>query len=167
MSGYRRQFPDGTADRMRELIKMAKTVAELKRIQCIYFRAKFGFLPEQIADMVGLEVGTVWNLHSAFLQNGESALEITGKGGRYHSYLTVQEETSWLAEHRKGGETGEILEVSRVKQSFEQRIGRKVAKSTVYDLLHRHGWRKIMPRPSHPKSDLEAMDNFKKTSVKS
>jgi hypothetical protein len=35
--------------------------------------------------------------------------------------------------------------------------------STVYDLLARHGWRKLMPRPFHPKRDVAAQDAFKKT----
>src|SRR5215470_3519082 len=35
--------------------------------------------------------------------------------------------------------------------------------STVYNLLHRHGWRKLMPRPFHPKRDLAAQNTFKKT----
>ena len=33
---------------------------------------------------------------------------------------------------------------------------------TVYNLLHRHGWRKLMPRPFHPKRDF-AQNAFKKT----
>ena len=34
--------------------------------------------------------------------------------------------------------------------------------STVYNLLARHSWRKLMPRPFHPKRDLVAQDAFKK-----
>ena len=36
------------------------------------------------------------------------------------------------------------------------------ADSTVYNLLHRHGWRKLMPRPFHPKRNLAAQNAFKK-----
>ncbi|MCE5241943.1 MAG: winged helix-turn-helix domain-containing protein [Desulfobacteraceae bacterium] len=42
-------------------------------------------------------------------------------------------------------------------------VGRKVAKTTIYRMLDRHGWRKIMPRPHHPKSDPKAQEGFKKT----
>jgi hypothetical protein len=35
--------------------------------------------------------------------------------------------------------------------------------STVYNLLTRHGWRKLMPRPFHPKRDIAAQNAFKKT----
>ena len=43
------------------------------------------FRRKQIADMVGFDVGTVRNLHSAFLRDGEAALKLSGKGGRYHA----------------------------------------------------------------------------------
>jgi len=31
-----------------------------------------------------------------------------------------------------------------------------------YNLLHRHGWRKLVPRPFHPKRDLAAQNAFEK-----
>ena len=164
MSGYRRSFPEGTSERMRVLMREARNVSELRRIQCVYFRSEYGHPPVRIADMVGFDVGTVWNLHSAFLRNGEAALRIRERGGRYHAYLSEEEEASWLAGFRKAGEAGGILEVGKIHTAFEEKVGRKVAKSTVYDLLHRNGWRKISPRPRHPKFDLEAAASFKKTS---
>ena len=167
MSGYRRSFPKGTSERMCALMSEARNISELKRAQCIYFRSEHGLPPQQIADMVGFDVGTVRNLHSAFLRDGEAALKLSGKGGRYHAYLTEEEEASWLEGFRGAGENGGILEVGRIQAAFEEKVGRKVAKSTVYDLLHRHGWRKITPRPRHPKSDPDAAASFKKTSATS
>ena len=146
MSGYRRSFPKGTSERMCALMSEARNISELKRAQGIYFRSEHGLPPQQIADMVGFDVGTVRNLHSAFLRDGEAALKLSGKGGRYHAYLTEEEEASWLEGFRDAGENGGILEVGRIQAAFEEKVGRKVAKSTVYDLLHRHGWRKIVIR---------------------
>jgi hypothetical protein len=45
----------------------------------------------------------------------------------------------------------------------EQALGRKVPKSTVYRMLARHGWRKVVPRPRHPKFDAVVQTAFKKT----
>ncbi|HEY6406604.1 MAG TPA: winged helix-turn-helix domain-containing protein, partial [Ktedonobacteraceae bacterium] len=42
-------------------------------------------------------------------------------------------------------------------------VGHEVAESTIYRLLGRHGWRKLMPRPTHPKASKEAQEQFKKT----
>ena len=78
MSGYRRSFPKGTSERMCALMSEARNISELKRAQCIYFRSEHGLPPQQIADMVGFDVGTVRNLHSAFLRDGEAALKLSG-----------------------------------------------------------------------------------------
>ena len=59
MSGYRRSFPKGTSERMCALMSEARNISELKRAQCIYFRSEHGLPPQQIADMVGFDVGTV------------------------------------------------------------------------------------------------------------
>ncbi len=117
--------------------------------------------------MTGYNVGTVRNLHSGFFQDGEAALKLSGKGGRYHAYLTEEEEASWLECFLAAGKTGGILEISKIHASFEEKIGHEVSKSTVYRLLHRHGWRKIAPRPHHPKFNPEVADSFKKTSTTS
>jgi hypothetical protein len=55
------------------------------------------------------------------------------------------------------------LEVSRVKQAYEQAVGRVVPKSTVYRMLARHGWRKLAPRPRHPQADGARQQALKKT----
>jgi hypothetical protein len=41
-------------------------------------------------------------------------------------------------------------------------LGTTTSNSTVYNLLARHGWRKLMPRPSHPERDIAAQNSFKK-----
>ncbi|MGH8651591.1 MAG: helix-turn-helix domain-containing protein [Gammaproteobacteria bacterium] len=56
-----------------------------------------------------------------------------------------------------------MLVVNTIKQALEQRVGRKVALSSVYNLLHRHGWRKLAPDKRHPKTDVVAQEQWKKT----
>ena len=46
---------------------------------------------------------------------------------------------------------GEMLNIHDLKRAYERAIGHKTSNSTVYDLLGRHGWRKLMPRPFHSK----------------
>jgi Winged helix-turn helix len=50
-----------------------------------------------------------------------------------------------------------------LKAAYEQAIGHSTSNSTIYNLLARHGWRKLMPRPFHPNRDIAAQDAFKKT----
>jgi hypothetical protein len=57
---------------------------------------------------------------------------------------------------------GELLNIHDLKRAYERAIGHATSNSTVYDLLARHGWRKLMPRPFHPKRDVAAQEAFKK-----
>ena len=77
--------------------------------------------------------------------------------------MTVAEEKALLARFAKAAGAGEMLNIHDLKRAYEQQIGHKTSSSTVYDLLGRHGWRKLMPRPFHPQQDLAAQNGFKKT----
>ena len=55
-----------------------------------------------------------------------------------------------------------MVNIHDLKAAYEQAIGHPTSNSTVYNLLARHGWRKLMPRPFHPKRDLAAQSAFKK-----
>ncbi len=68
-----------------------------------------------------------------------------------------------MAEFTEQSEKGGILEVGSIHRAHCQRIGKRVALSTTYRMLHRHGWRKISPRPQHPNANPEAAAEFKKT----
>lgn len=50
----------------------------------------------------------------------------------------------------------------KIKELFEKKVGHKVHKTTIYRLLKRHRWRKLTPRPKHPKGDEEKQEAFKK-----
>jgi len=157
-------FPMGTAERMEKLLASTSSLDEYRRIQSIYFRSKYDFSALEIASMIGLQLQTVRNLHSAYLKDGENALYLKGKGGHYHFNLTPEAETQFLAAFDLAGERGDIVEVSQLHSAYEAKLGRKVPKSTIYRLLHRHGWRKLAPRGKHPENDGQAIKQFKKTS---
>jgi hypothetical protein len=57
---------------------------------------------------------------------------------------------------------GEMLNVHDLKAAYEHAIGHPTSNSTIYNLLNRHGWRKLMPRPFHPKRDIAAQKALKK-----
>ena len=57
-----------------------------------------------------------------------------------------------------------MLTVAEIQQAYQEQLGKEVAASTVYRLLDRHGWRKVVPRPRHPKADVAVQAAFKKTS---
>ena len=79
------------------------------------------------------------------------------------SSLRVEEEKQFLAPFFARARSGEIATATEVKLAFEAQVGHEVEESTIYRLLDRHGWRKLMPRPHHPKGSQEEQEHFKKT----
>lgn len=76
--------------------------------------------------------------------------------------MTKKEEEEILSSCKDEGDAGGILEISSVKRAYEAKLGQSVHETIVYRMLHAHGWRKIAPRPMHPKRDQEKADEFKK-----
>jgi transposase len=156
-------LPEGAYEKLAMDLELAKTKGEFQRVQCLWLRASLGLSATQVATAIGWHVGSVRKLQARYLREGEAVLKGTGRGGRYYQNLTLEEERQLLQEFLAQSERGGILEVSRIKAAYEQILGRKVPKSTVYRMLARHGWRKVVPRPRHPKADAATQAEFKKT----
>ena len=118
---------------------------------------------DEIALHTGVSATTVHRVISTYNCLGPAVVETPGKGGRRHEYLTLQEEKQFLAAFFARAEAGEIATTAEIWSAFEARVGHPVDDSTMYRLLDRHGWRKLMPRPRHPKADPQAKEQFKKT----
>ena len=80
--------------------------------------------------------------------------------------MTLAEEQAFLAPFLAQARLGGIVIVPPVALALEQHLGRPVALSSVYRLLHRHGWRKLAPDKRHPDSDPQAQTAWKKNSPK-
>jgi transposase len=118
---------------------------------------------EEIALHTGVSATTVHRVISTYNCQGPAAMETPGKGGRRHQYLTLPEEKEFLAPFFAQAESGEIATVAQIQRAYEAKVGHEVDESTIYRLLNRHGWRKLMPRPRHPQADLQEQEQFKKT----
>jgi transposase len=118
---------------------------------------------EDIARHCGVSKATVHAVISSYNRLGVAAVETPGKGGRRSGYLSLAEERAFLAPFFGRAEKGELATTEEIWRAFEARVGHEVDDSTIYRLLDRHGWRKLMPRPRHPKADPQAQQQFKKT----
>jgi transposase len=81
--------------------------------------------------------------------------------GERFGLLPLDEEQTFLEGLRPTAGRGRILTAFAIQATLEEKIGRPVSEDYLYDLLHRHGWRKVMPRPHHPKADKEQQEDFK------
>jgi transposase len=152
-----------TVERLAERLKMAASHSQYQRIQCVLIRATLGSSASEIAQLLGWSTATVHVMHSRWVKEGEAIFDVRERGGRHHQHLTAEQEAEVLAPFVERAQAGGMLTVAEIQQAYRQRTGKAVARSTVYRLLERHGWRKIVPRPRHPKADVAAPAAFKKT----
>jgi len=138
------------------------SVFEFKRFLCLWLRAKNGMSAIEIAPIVGCHEVTVRAIQRAFIARGKDAIEGDKRGGRNRQLMTFEEEKDLLEGFINAASDASMLVVNEVKAALEKKLGRTVHKTTMYRILKRHKWRKIAPRPSHPKQNKEAVEAFKK-----
>jgi transposase len=160
-------IPEETAEHLKLLLKQAKSKSEFQRIQAVYLRVATNMKTEDIADALGWHPGTVRNVQSAFLRKGTETFHVAIRGGRHRENLSIEEEDALLAPFLSNAAQGGVIVVSEIKAAYEQKFGQPVHTSTVYRILSRHDWRKIVSRPRHPEADIDAQDAPTKTSRQS
>jgi transposase len=157
-------LPSDLKKPLKRLLKKAKTKSQFQRVQCIWLRASLGLSSTDVALALGWSTSAVRHLQARYLKEGETVLGTSKRGGRYRANMTTDEESAFLASFLKKSARGEILIVSEIKSAYEKIVEHEVPKSTIYRILARHGWRKVAPRPYHPKTDTFVQEEFKKNS---
>lgn len=149
----------------RQAIAGAKTVAQLRQAQAVVLPLDYGLSLKATARIIGVSVGWASHLRNAFIRGDMIGDDTTpARGGRHHALFTPEQEAELLAPFLERARTGGVLVVSEVKPALEAALGRPIALSTVYNLLHRHGWRKLAPDKRHPQGDPQAQADWKKNS---
>ena len=117
-----------------------------------------GYCKEQISKIV-----------SKYCNHGLAAVAGNNYRGNNRN-LSFAEEAQLLEPFIKAAEAGQIVEVREIKLAYEKAVGRSFEKSNsqIYCVLHRHNWRKIMPRSKHPnKASDEVIETSKKVTLAS
>jgi len=122
------------------------------------------FHARRVAELLQISVPSVWLWLKHYNQRGPEGMEGKGRGGRRWSFLTWPEEQAVLQSFYLRAGKGEIVNAKKIHRDVCERLKKKVSLDYVYRLLHRHGWRKIGPRPIHPKTKTETQAAFKKNS---
>jgi transposase len=132
-----------------------------ERIRMVLLRES-GMTQPEIAEAMGVSLSTVNRAHMAYDTGRIKALKSKPIGGRQRQNMTLPEERALLAQFTKAAGAGALLNVQDLKAAYEKAIGHSTSNSTIYNLLARHGWRKLMPRPFHPRRDIAAQNALKK-----
>ena len=143
-------------------LKKKQTQAVYKRLMILSLKLEGKKSSKDIAAELQMYPSSVNKIVHRYKKEGlTSILGQKYKGN--HRNLSREEEKEFLESFEKSAEAGRILEVKELKKLYEAKVGRTISKSIIYNLLSRHGWRKVMPRSKHPKkADEQAIEAYKK-----
>lgn len=143
----------------------AKTISELRMAQALLLPLKFGLSLDDTSVAVGRSKSWTLRLRKCCgrIQSGQEQPK-TKQGLRNRARMTLEEEAAILAPFLEQAKEGGVIVVPPLRAQLEHAVGRPLAVSTVYAMLHRHGWRKLAPDTQHPQSDPAAQDAWKKNS---
>ncbi len=157
-----KEYTEEEKSKIKKAYKKAHNTKDKNRLLCIKLRVVNGLSLKEISNITEYSLSRVSHLISLYNRFGIEELAVKKHGGN-HRNMTPEEEKEFLDPFRQQALAGEILEVSEIITSYENKLNKKVSKSTVYDLLHRNEWRKVMPRSEHPnKANDEAIEAYKK-----
>lgn len=160
-------YSNEVIDAAQKLVREAKTPHEIRTGLSILIPSRYAVTNAEAADILGVGVATVVRMQKRIRdQIAGAPAKKKSWGGRRRQLLSVEEEKAFLAPWVEKAEKGGVLVVPPLHEALEKELGQKVAESTVYRMLYRHGWRKIAPDTCHPKKDPDAQDDFKKNSRK-
>ncbi len=83
---------------------------------------------------------------------------------RNRAHASLEREAQILEEVLNQAATGRVVIVPPLKPAIEAKLGKTLALSTLYQMLSRHGWRKLAPDKSHSQADPAGQDERKKNS---
>ena len=123
------------------------------RLKALELRAK-GADAKQVSRATGFHASSVSRLVAKYRDHGLEAISGNHYGGN-HRNMSIAEEAAILAPFQARAERGELVEVSEIARAYQAAVDHPVSKGQIYFVLHRHGWRKIMPRSRHPQKASE------------
>lgn len=103
-------------------------------------------------------------IRSEYRMNGLEPFLTDGRKGGNHLVMREEEAKEFLSAFEEKAKAGQMITIEEFANALNEATGKeRVSLSTAYYFLHRHGWRKVMPRSRHPKkASDEAIEASKK-----
>ena len=129
-----------------------------RRLRILMLRYEGHKVPE-IAEVFGMRVNSISQLCRRYREQGLEEF----MRNKYTSHRRAL--TEILSKFEEAAEAGKEVTALEIKAAFDEVRGKTTGRGYIYALLRRHGWRKVMPRPKHPKAaSEEACEASKKLS---
>ena len=157
----RANLPKQATKEAEEWMSKVEKANELKRVQCVLLGSQ-GFSSEEISKITGIKNETsVRRIWGRFRKEGVSMFLDKRGQNRGRAKWTEEEEKEFLEKFKDKAMSGTIVTVKEIVDSHRDKLGKQIALATTYNLLRRHGCRKIVPRPEHPNHDPEKAELFR------
>jgi len=135
-----------------------------KRLEALELRAE-GKRNKEISEKTGFHTQYITVLVSRYKSNGLSSITENHYHGN-HRNLSYEEEEAILEPFRQAAKAGKLVSVRDIEAAYQEAVGHSIGTGQIYYVLHRHGWRKIMPRSRHPKkASEEVIETSKKLTI--
>jgi len=161
MGRPQRYYSEEQKQEARRAYRTSKDTREQRRLLCLRLRIERAYPAKQIGAIVDCSEGLVKKVIGDYEREGLEGV-LRGTFGGNHRNLSYAQEEALLAPFLAKAEKGQILIVADIHKAYETAVGHTVPPSTVYRMLDRHNWRKVMPRPRHPKANPEEQEAYKK-----
>lgn len=157
--------PHLTDEELKRKMNSQKDIRSFKDWQIIYcVQINYGKTAEEIAAMLGITTTKIYKKVQTYNKQGLDWRRNKNWGGRREArcHLSLEDEKKLLKQLEEEASKGFILTYKQIKARVEGEVGKEVSDDYIWDLFKRHNWKKKVPRQSHPKSDPEKQNEYKK-----
>ena len=154
-------FSEEDKNAIKEARKKTRDKQQDRRLEVLELRCE-GMTQKEIAEKTGFHRSHVSNLIKKYFEEGMGSIAEKHYVGNRKN-MSYEEEEKLLAPFKEKANKGELVEVSAIEAVYREAVGHSIGTAQIYYVLHRHGWRKVMPRSRHPK---KASDEVIETSKK-
>ena len=154
------------AAEIRKEMKEVKSAKAYRRMEAVALRGE-GKTNGEIGEITGFHPDWVGRLAKRYCTEGLDSLIEDGRKGGNHRNMSEESAKEFLAGFEEQAKRGEIITAEKIAAAYDAAVGKEhKSMSTVYYLLHRHGWRMVTPRKQHPgKASDEAIEASKKLTL--
>lgn len=149
------RFTEQETNAIQAELKKTQTAHVYKRLMALKLKVIDGKSSRETGEVVGLHVTSVNRIVQRMKEEGIEAI-VSKRHHHGNRYMSQEEEIAFLKSFEVKGEAGQIIEVTDIHKAYESAVGHPVTRNAIYYLLHKHQWRKVMPRSKHPKKASEA-----------
>ena len=159
-------FSEEDKKAIKEARKNTRDKQQDRRLEVLELRCE-GMTQKEIAEKTGFHRSHVSNLIKKYFEEGLWSISEKHYVGNRRN-MSYEEEEKLLAPFKEKANKGEVVEVSAIEAVYREAVGHSIGTAQIYYVLHRHGWRKVMPRSRHPKkASEEVIETSKKLTPKS